>query len=653
MSKYNLSISMNVLENLGENLYSSTPAVIAETIANSYDANATKVEINIDTETGIITIKDDGDGMDEEECNKKYLNVGYHRREDKKIKTKKGGRLVMGRKGIGKLSLFAIAKNIEIHSVMLDEEGKIKEKNGFIMNKDKIKKHIKSEPKNLDKNLSLDAVEKDKITIDKGTKIILTDLKKGLTKTETFLRKRLARKFSVLGKKNHFQVYVNGEEISIKDRDYFSKIQYLWYFGNYGEESLKQCKNLDNKEKINNEVILNDGKKYFIEGWIGTVHERSNLEEGNNTIVLHSRGKSVHDNLLGNIDNSGFVTKYLIGEITASFLDDDREDITTSDRQNIQENNERFEKMRDFVREVINNIRKQWQEWREDNSIKKACEISAIKTWFDSLGPDNKRYAKQLFGKIDRFPISNEEYKRVLYKNAILAFQTLAVSNNLSKLENISPEQFEPFLELLAEIDQLEAVHYHDIVKGRLKVLEEFEGLVDKNVKEKVLQKYLFNHLWLLDPSWERTDSESSRMEKTVIKDIKNVKLTKEESLARLDIYYRTAAGKHIIIELKKSDAYVNLFDLQKQLDKYRTALTKCLNQKFQIEVPNIEIISILGSRPNPKEKSERFIKQLLDPLDARYLTYDKLIEKACMSYKEFLEKNKAISKIQELVESI
>ncbi len=389
---------MNVMEHLGENLYSSVPAVIAETIANSYDADAKEVKINIDVENGKITIQDDGSGMNEEECNRKYLNIGYHRREKGEKKSPIWDRPVMGRKGIGKLSLFSIAKHIELHSVKLDKSGgKIIEKNGFVMDLDKIKNGLKDEDSKKNKEIPLPAISEDKIEIQKGTKLILTNLKRGLlSNTQNFLRKRLARKFSVLGKKYNFKVFVNDKEISIKDRDYFNKIQYLWYFGDYGKECFKQCKNIEQKEELEGEIVLDDGKKFLVEGWIGTVGERNDLPEGENTIILHSRGKSIHDDILKNIDNSGIVSKYIIGEITAEFLDeDDEEDIATSDRQSINENTDRFEKIKNFVKEIISNIRNKWQNWREAEAMNKACEIPAIKEWFEGLGKDNKRYAKQ------------------------------------------------------------------------------------------------------------------------------------------------------------------------------------------------------------------------------------------------------------------
>ena len=60
---FKFSIDLNVLNHLGLGLYSSTPAVLTEIIANAYDADASEVRINLNIEDGIITIIDDGHGM--------------------------------------------------------------------------------------------------------------------------------------------------------------------------------------------------------------------------------------------------------------------------------------------------------------------------------------------------------------------------------------------------------------------------------------------------------------------------------------------------------------------------------------------------------------------------------------------------------------
>ncbi len=45
---YEMRLSLSVLDHLGLNLYSNIPAVISEVVANSWDADATEVSIDID-----------------------------------------------------------------------------------------------------------------------------------------------------------------------------------------------------------------------------------------------------------------------------------------------------------------------------------------------------------------------------------------------------------------------------------------------------------------------------------------------------------------------------------------------------------------------------------------------------------------------------
>ncbi len=55
---YAIRISLDVLNHMGLHLYSNTPAVISETIANSWDADATEVCIDLNAEDMTISVKD-------------------------------------------------------------------------------------------------------------------------------------------------------------------------------------------------------------------------------------------------------------------------------------------------------------------------------------------------------------------------------------------------------------------------------------------------------------------------------------------------------------------------------------------------------------------------------------------------------------------
>ena len=101
--KFQMSINLQVLNHLGLNLYSNTSAVLSEVVANAWDADAKEVHISIDSDS--ITIIDNGTGMDLSDINNKYLTVGYQKRSESGLSPILH-RPVMGRKGIGKLSLY-------------------------------------------------------------------------------------------------------------------------------------------------------------------------------------------------------------------------------------------------------------------------------------------------------------------------------------------------------------------------------------------------------------------------------------------------------------------------------------------------------------------------------------------------------------------
>lgn len=117
MTKLHIEIDLNVLNHLGIGLYSSTPAVVSEIIANAWDADAENVHITIDSNEQSIVISDDGHGMDATDFQNKFLRVGYARRDQPGGKTSpKFKRPVMGRKGIGKLAMFSLANKIDVLS---------------------------------------------------------------------------------------------------------------------------------------------------------------------------------------------------------------------------------------------------------------------------------------------------------------------------------------------------------------------------------------------------------------------------------------------------------------------------------------------------------------------------------------------------------
>jgi len=645
-----MTISLNVLNHLGIGLYGNVPAVLSEVVANCWDADATEVDIVIDREKDEIVIMDDGCGMNTDDINKKYLHVGYDKRKNEPPLTPKYNRPLMGKKGIGKLSIFSIADTVEVHSW---KDGEV---NGLSMRRQDIEAAIEREE---DGTGDYHPVELDPndVEIEEGTRIVLRDLKKNITTADTFLRRRLARRFSIIGSEHNFQVAINGHRITARDRGFFPKMEFLWYLGNESRHFVRKCGNLAKSVALDD--IVDEEKDYEVTGWVGTVKDQASIDEWNNTIVVFARGKLVHEDILKDIKEGGLFTKYLVGEIDADFMDSDEEedDAITSARQRVKEDDPRYEALREFVqKEILKKIQNQWTEFRKEGATDKALENPAIARWYERLKGDHTKVAQTLFAKIESLRGIDEEGKKELYRHGILAFEKLALKSTLSTLDLVETEaDFELVKGFFVSIDEIEAVHYHQIAKGRLDVIRRFEHLIDRApaVKEKVLQEHIFDHLWLLHPSWERA-STNLRIEQAVTKEFDAVtaRLSEEERRGRIDIRYITAAGRHVIVELKKYDVKIDILQLMSQIRKYIRTLRKCLETRFPDQTRSIETICILGSSPLPSNEDDQN-RRLLHELNARYVLYDQLIAESLHSYEEYLKKQKEITEIIEIIESI
>ena len=645
-----MTLSLNVLRHLGFGLYSNIAAVLSEVVANSWDADAQHVRIRIDAKSGKVVIEDDGHGMTIEDANKKYLYVGYERRKTEG-RSPALNRPVMGRKGIGKLSLFSIARTVEVHSVRYGE------KHGFIMDSDEIEEKIKD---GQEAQYYPRVVEPDAVDIDHGTRITLTNMKRQLQWTGKALRRRLARRFSIIGPRLKFEIELDGRPITIEDREYQDKLQYMWTFGDRGIENKDAAKNLEHAGERSGDI--EGHTDLFIDGWIGTASNAGQLRDSDtketiNKIVVMVRGKLAQEDILEEFGEGGLYTKYILGEIHADFLDlDDLEDIATTSRQKFIEEDPRYQALKAKLLSELKHVQGKWTELRNQQGTQQAFAFPQIKEWFGDLDSDQKKAAERLFGRINQLPIDNPDHKRQLFMSSILAFESLKLRNMLHRLDEVSPENLEMLNQVFIQLDDLEASAYYQIAKERLEVIRKLTGLVDENAKERALQDHLYKHLWLLDPSWERA-THTELMEKRIYNALQGVhdSLTQEQQKARLDIYYSTTGNKHVIIELKRAGRVLSTSDLHSQISLYYSAAEKVLVEMGKGTEP-LEFVCVLGKRLRDWDDSptgEVRSRESLRALNARVVSYDELIENALQAYQDYVNSGQEAGRVYRLIQEI
>ncbi|MFZ2451377.1 MAG: ATP-binding protein [Methylovulum miyakonense] len=660
MTDYSFKIDLNVLNHLGLGLYSSTPAVLTEIIANAYDAEATEVSINFDKQNNKVTIIDNGHGMSPDDLQNKFLNVGYARRNSSEF-TQNKKRRVMGRKGIGKLAMFSLANIVNISTQQNGNKAI-----GISVNVAELKETIKNkleyklEPMNSSSQLPS----------PEGTVIELSDLNRTIISvTEPHLRQRLARRFSILGNNSTlpFIIKIDGTNVTIADRGFHEHVQFFWSIGgDEAEENLKLCKNIaqdrETKEKriTDLEPCISSDSALTIRGFIASVtkpKQLRNLDTNINQISIFANGRVFQEDVLPILSTSDHFNSYLVGEIHADFLDQDEIDRATASREAIKQNDPKYKALLGHLHTYLQRVADNWDEWRKALGYENLPDRNLfVEEWLNSLEDKrDRKSAEKLIMSVYNNQFSpndkqNDDYKKDLYRSTIIGFEKLKAKRQLAKLDSITSVISPEFQAIFRSLDDMEESYYWDITNSRLHIIDKFKKIVDQKELEKVAQEYLFQHLWLLDPTWDRIKG-SEHLELTLTDELKRAK-EDAESGARIDIAYRNSAGRQIIIELKRPGIKPNFYKLLEQAKKYKDAVGQYLrehNDIFHGSVDAIDICLLLEKDIAMDEDQKNMLKNA----NARIITYKGLIENAYKVYQEYVNAHQEASRIEQIVQKI
>jgi signal transduction histidine kinase len=119
---YKIRPSARLIHTIGSDLIGDSYAALVELVKNSYDADATKVDIvfkyaKIDNENALlISIKDDGHGMDFDTVINKWLVPATTDKLKRKL-SKNGTRTLQGRKGIGRFAASILGQEMTLSTV--------------------------------------------------------------------------------------------------------------------------------------------------------------------------------------------------------------------------------------------------------------------------------------------------------------------------------------------------------------------------------------------------------------------------------------------------------------------------------------------------------------------------------------------------------
>lgn len=243
-SEFRFNISLQVLNHLGRNLYRNFITVLGEAISNSWDADASKVKVEIDGDNNTMSICDDGVGMSEEDFQDKFLKIGYSKRNLGQYKTAQRHRSFIGRKGIGKLALLSCAKNITILS-------KVKggELVGGVINNEDLEQAIQDDLSSNDYSLGVPSAEAYKDAAvrirEQGTLIIFDQLNDGVRNRMEYICKLVALHFRFSLIDEEFSIYINGELVTADAlSDLAAATEFIWKTEGFNDPYLDSCRSV-------------------------------------------------------------------------------------------------------------------------------------------------------------------------------------------------------------------------------------------------------------------------------------------------------------------------------------------------------------------------------------------------------------------------
>ena len=619
--KYPVTVAGQLLKHLGLQMYSGAVPAISELISNSYDAMARNVWVTIPTGQAIksddhIIVKDDGHGMNYNECCSLYLHVGRNRRSGASELTKRynglSPRKVHGRKGIGKLAGFGIAEIIEIRTV------KEKEISHFQLDFEKLTRSSKFADTEGPEG---DPLFEDGTRTDEkqGTTVTLSQLKIVRTIHEEQFRKSLARRLLVLD--DNFTIHVN--ETAVTRQEIPFQFRFPENTGKWQEDDLK------------------NGKR--IKWWAGFCKEPISDEEQRG-FVVYARGKLAQAPWL--FDLSGGLygqhgMQYLTGEVQADFIDESV-DLIATDRGTIRWEDPLAASLKEWGQGKVKELLESWTQKRRRAKITTPKILQYLKHAAKLPEKESKMF-KTVVNRICSIPQLDKDEEGNDIADELVEFAYNAMTNRsfldaIRRLNAASAEDVERFSKILSEWDIMEVINTAHVVKGRVEIIRKFKQMIDNKVPEKPdMQDYVKEHPWLIDPKWTMLKHEQT-LDRLVREKFKLSSSGEDEGKHRPDFFclgdsYQTA----YVVEAKRPGKLVGRKDFDQLRDYVLFLRERLQNESTDSEYKRAVIKGLLiADRIRPSDREHGKMGQDSGVFDIR--TWNNLLMTAEVMHDRFLD---------------
>ncbi|WP_020413879.1 ATP-binding protein [Microbulbifer variabilis] len=604
-----LKFDPNTIEHLGISLYSKLPSVISELVSNSWDADAEEVEIVFEDDGAekAIYYRDDGHGMSFDDLNEKYLMVGRNRRVSDNAQSTPNGRKVIGKKGLGKLSVFGICNEVEVRTVKDGVE------NRFSMNINDIKASQKDSynPNIIHQNESTS--EQD------GTEIWLREVKRKSPFKIDDLAIGLSKKFLIFDQMQVTVSHNGGAPLKITNELKFQdfKEEFRWEFPN---------------EKLGGTEF-----EYLhqVQGSVITLETpiRDTEMKG---IYLTSRGKIVNNAGFYGLRDTDQFHSYVTGYLEVDFIDDVEDDLISTDRHSLNWEHDITRDLQSYLQQVIKKIGAQW---RARRAAKKKKSITAetglnIEDWEAELTSIDKTLAKKIISPIlENSNLDVDESSKII-GSVIGKFENATYKEYAHQIaDTIHPDELPKFLKLIDEWKATEAAQISSLALARVQVIKRFEQFLETDTKEvPTLHNFLKRFSWLLDPRIIEFKDEVT-FSKLLQETYPEVDL--DETDRRIDFLCSNALGGILyVIEIKRSNYKVDLKAIDQAFD-YKSFL----EEKYASQSGFSSVVCyVIGGEKSSERVFRHREKSYSDSGAVFVKTYRELLEQSKTHHQEFID---------------
>lgn len=433
------------IKHLGLRLYSTLPPVISELVSNAYDAESPKVEVRLPT--GPITadsevvVRDFGHGLDADGLQSEYLPIGRDRREATGSAMSKNGKVkVTGRKGLGKLSSFGVAEEMQIRAFQNRQAICLRLSVSEMLKwakerREPYKPQVVAE-------LTGPTDEED------GLEVRLRRLFRQKAISADDVRIGLARRLATIGHK--FHVKVNGTAIKPDDR------------ASKADCASGACWDVNDIPPGGGVV----GGGLTVSGWIGFRDASSSVNRG---VDIFASGKAVE---LGSFFNfasthAQLARAYLIGSIDAPFLDGD-EDLVATARNSVVWESDEGQKLQEWGEKTLRWAFNRWVERRQERNEDKLTQTAGFDAWLKTREPRQQRIAQRLLKVLVRNPQTEipDDTAEPLLEIVKSSVEALAFQELLEALEAGEEDSIQRLLQLFAEWRVIEAREHLRLADG-------------------------------------------------------------------------------------------------------------------------------------------------------------------------------------------